>query len=81
MLRKYLDKFYLAYLDNILIFLKTKEEYKAYIKKVLEKLEKAELPLKLKKCKFKKNKVTFLEYVISEEEITTDLEKIKAIKE
>ena len=34
----YLDNFYIAYLDNILIYLDNKIEYKSYIKKVLERL-------------------------------------------
>jgi hypothetical protein len=31
----YLDDFYIAYLDNILIYLDNKLEYKLHIKKVL----------------------------------------------
>jgi len=34
-LYKYLDVFYIVYLDNILIYSKTIEEYIEYIKKVL----------------------------------------------
>jgi hypothetical protein len=34
----YLDNFYIAYLDNILIYSDNKLEYKYYIKKVLEQL-------------------------------------------
>ena len=30
----YLDNFYIAYLDNILIYSKNTQEYKEYIKKV-----------------------------------------------
>jgi hypothetical protein len=35
-LREYLDVFIIIYLDDILIFSKTEEEYKKYIKKSLE---------------------------------------------
>ena len=35
---KYLDDFYIAYLDNIIIYSKNAEEYKLYIYKVLVKL-------------------------------------------
>jgi len=34
----YLNKFYTAYLDNILIYLDDKLKYQVYIKKVLERL-------------------------------------------
>jgi len=34
----YLNKFYTAYLDNILIYLDNKHEHQVYVKKVLERL-------------------------------------------
>jgi len=34
----YLDKFYTAYLDNILIYLDNKLKHQVYVKKVLERL-------------------------------------------
>ena len=39
----YLDNFYIAYLDNILIYSEDELEYTAYVKKVLDRLRKAEL--------------------------------------
>jgi hypothetical protein len=41
----------IIYLDNILIFLDTKEEYKRYIKEVLYRLREAKLFVKLLKYK------------------------------
>ena len=38
MLFKYLDDFYIAYLDDILIYSENKSEYKEHVKKVLERL-------------------------------------------
>ncbi|EMD59965.1 hypothetical protein COCSADRAFT_100028, partial [Bipolaris sorokiniana ND90Pr] len=52
------------YLDNILIYLENKKDHILYIKTVLKKLDKHSLRLKLKKCKFYKNKVDFLSYTI-----------------
>jgi hypothetical protein len=40
---KYLDDFYIAYLNNILIYSENPEEYKIYVYKVLEKLRLAGL--------------------------------------
>ena len=40
MLGEYLDNFIIVYLDNIIIYLNSKEEYKEYIKWVLSKLYK-----------------------------------------
>ena len=48
-LREYLDDFVVAYLDNILIYSRNKEEYKEYVKKVLRALEDRELYLKPEK--------------------------------
>jgi hypothetical protein len=40
---EYLDDFYMAYLDDILIYSENLEEYKIYVYKVLEKLRLAGL--------------------------------------
>jgi hypothetical protein len=40
---KYLDDFYTAYLDDILIYFENPEEHEIYIYKVLEKLRIADL--------------------------------------
>jgi Reverse transcriptase (RNA-dependent DNA polymerase) len=42
-LRKYLDDFVVAYLNDILIYSKTKKEYIKYVTAVLEALEKADV--------------------------------------
>jgi len=38
MLGEYLDEFIIVYLNDIIIYLITKEEYEKYVKWVLEKL-------------------------------------------
>ena len=43
MLFNYLDNFYIAYLDNILIYSDNKLEYKHHVKKVLNRLRNASL--------------------------------------
>ena len=60
-----LNVFYVIYLDDILIFLKNKEEYVIYIKEVLERLHQFQLYAKLSKCNFIINKVDFLDFVVS----------------
>jgi hypothetical protein len=42
-LRKYLDDFVVAYLDDILIYSKTKEKHIKYVITVLEALKKADI--------------------------------------
>jgi hypothetical protein len=51
-LKGYLDKFVIAYLDDILVFLKTEAEHVKHNKLVLQRLREAKVILKLKKYKF-----------------------------
>ena len=78
-LKEYLDIFIIAYLDNILIFSKTPEEYIEYIYKVLEVYIKYNLRLKLKKCEFGVTRTEFLGYIIISGKIEIDLKKVKSI--
>jgi hypothetical protein len=48
----YLDRFYMAYLDDILIYCNTFEEHQQHIMQVLETFDKSGLHLELEKCKF-----------------------------
>ena len=48
-LREYLDVFYSIYLNNILIYSNSKDEYIKYIKNVLKKLKQANLYLNINK--------------------------------
>src|SRR6266498_4925298 len=75
-LRKYLGKFVLVYLDDIIIYFKTFEEHKEHVRLVFEALRAASLIMKLKKCKFAQKELRFLEHIISAEGIRTDLDKI-----
>ena len=58
--RPYLDKFILVYLDDILIYSKTKEEHLNHLNIVLDILEKHSLFAKLSKCDFMKNNIEYL---------------------
>ena len=49
---EFLDKFLIIYLDDIFIFSNILAEYKRYVYQVLEKLQEAELYLKLSKYQF-----------------------------
>ena len=48
----YLDMFYTAYLDNILIYSKDPLEHKEHVKKVLEHLQATRLQANIRKCEF-----------------------------
>ncbi|GKC91046.1 retrotransposon protein, putative, ty3-gypsy subclass [Tanacetum coccineum] len=48
----YLDKFVIAFIDDILIYLKSKEEHEIHPKTILELLKKEKLYAKFSKCEF-----------------------------
>ncbi|OCL00943.1 uncharacterized protein K441DRAFT_533168, partial [Cenococcum geophilum 1.58] len=66
-LEKHLDEFIIAYLDDIIIYLITKEKYGEYILVVI------------KKYKFFTRKTDFVGFIIKLGQLSIDLKKIKAI--
>ena len=63
-LGEYLNNFVMAYLNDIIIYLNSKEEYKKYIKQVLKRLYKENMPITVKKCKFYIKKTNFIGFII-----------------
>jgi ribosome-interacting GTPase 1 len=74
-----LDNFIIAYLDDIIIYLNSVEEHKKYIKWVLKKLYKENIPVAVKKYKFHTKKTDFIGFIIKLRQISMDPKKIKAI--
>ncbi|GJS55749.1 putative reverse transcriptase domain-containing protein [Tanacetum coccineum] len=79
--KPYLDKFVIVFIDEILIYSKSKEEHAKHLKLILELLKKEELYTKFLKCEFWLSKVQFLGHVIDSEGIQLDPAKIKSIKD
>jgi len=71
--------FIITYLDNILIYLKNKEDYIKYIRIVLEYLNKHYLRLKPLKYKFYKEELNFLRYIIGVNRVKISKEKVYTI--
>ena len=78
-LREYLDDFIIAYLNDIIIYLNSEKEYKEYIKQILSRLYKENIPVIIKKCEFHTKKTDFVGFIIKLRQISMDLKKIKAI--
>ncbi|GKE57325.1 putative reverse transcriptase domain-containing protein, partial [Tanacetum coccineum] len=62
--KQYLDKFIIVFIDDILIYSKTKEDHKDHLKLVLELLKKQRLYAKFSKCEFWLQEVHFLTWSI-----------------
>ena len=73
---EFLDKFVVVFIDDILIFSKTEEEYAEHIRLVLQKLREHKLYAKRSKCEFWLKEVSFLGHVVSNGGIAVDLGKV-----
>ncbi|GJZ16791.1 putative reverse transcriptase domain-containing protein, partial [Tanacetum coccineum] len=78
--KQYLDKFVIVFIDDILIYSKTKEEHEVHLKLVLELLRKEKLYAKFSKCEFWLQEVHFLGHVVNQIGIHVDPIKIEAVK-
>ncbi len=78
-LSDYLDDFVISYIDDILIYSNSIEEHHNHVKMVLRKLLENNLYVKLEKCEFDVTETSFLGYVLSQDGIKMDKEKVKAI--
>ncbi|GJS28466.1 putative reverse transcriptase domain-containing protein [Tanacetum coccineum] len=78
--KPYLDKFMIVFIDDILIYLISKEKHEEHLKLILELLKKEELYAKFSKSEFWLSKLQFLGHVIDSQGIQVDPTKIESIK-
>ena len=74
-----MDKFVVVFIDDILIYSRTREEHADHLKVVLEVLREHQLYGKFSKCEFWLEEVQFLGHVISTKGITVDPTKIETV--
>ena len=67
------------YMDDILIFTQTMDEYRSIVKQVLQILADNKLSLYPKKCKFYQTKIEYLGVILSQDSIETDPTKTKGV--
>ncbi|KAI3723666.1 hypothetical protein L2E82_35421 [Cichorium intybus] len=78
--RRYLDKFLIVFIDDILIYSRSKEDHEQHLRLMLDLLKEQKLYAKFSKCEFWIREVHFLGHVVGKEGIHVDPAKIEAIK-
>ncbi|GJX75969.1 putative nucleotidyltransferase, ribonuclease H [Tanacetum coccineum] len=76
----YLDKFVIVFIDDILIYSKTKEDHENHLRLMLDLLRKEKLYAKFSKYEFWLQEVHFLGHVVNHYGIYMDPCKIEAVK-
>jgi hypothetical protein len=78
---KFLDKFVVVFIDDILVYSKTEEEHAEHLWLVLGTLREHQLYAKFSKCEFWLKEVGFLGHVFSAGGVSVDPSKITSIME
>nr|GEV91452.1 hypothetical protein [Tanacetum cinerariifolium] len=68
--KPYLEKFFIVFIDNILIYLRPKGEHEVHMRLILELLEKEKLYGKFLKCEFWLQEVCILEHVVNSKDLS-----------
>ena len=79
-LKPFLGKFVVVYLDDILVYSKSIDEHFEHLRQIFETLRAQKLYGKKEKCDFLVESVVFLGYVVSKEGVAVDQTKVEAIK-
>ncbi|GJU25508.1 putative reverse transcriptase domain-containing protein [Tanacetum coccineum] len=79
--KPYLDRFVIVFIDDILIYSKSRKEHEGHLRLILKLLKEEKLYAKFSKCEFWLSKVQFLGHVIDSEGIHVDPTKIESIKD
>ncbi len=75
----FLNDFCQVYLDDILIYSKTRKKHRDHVKLVLSRLREAELQIDIRKCEFDVEETVFLEVIVSELDLRMNLSKVTVI--
>ncbi|XP_070029718.1 uncharacterized protein [Nicotiana sylvestris] len=78
--KPFLDTFIIVFIDDILVYSKSKEEHAEHLRIALQTLKENELYAKFSKCEFWLQSVAFLGHVVSSEGIKVNPQKTEAVK-
>jgi hypothetical protein len=77
-LNKFLDKFVMVFIDDILIYSENREEHEEHLSLVLQVLREHHLYAKFNKCEFFQKEIHYLGHVLSKEGVAVDPDKIRS---
>ena len=75
----YLDRFFVIFVDDILIYSQSEEEHEVHLRVILHLLRDHQLYAKFSKCEFWLIEVRFLGHVVSASGVLVDPEKVEAV--
>ncbi|KAJ0860528.1 putative nucleotidyltransferase, Ribonuclease H [Helianthus annuus] len=78
--KPYLDRFVIVFIDDVLIYSKSKAEHAQHLRLVLELLQGNQLYAKFSKCEFWLEEVQFLGHIVNSQGIHVDPTKIEPVK-
>ena len=76
---QYLDQFVVVFIDEILVFSRSREEHEFHLNIVLQTLRDKQFYAKLNKYELWLDKVSFLGLVVSKDDISVDLGKVDVV--
>lgn len=79
-LRGYINKFCMVYLDDIIIFSSSLQEHIYHCKLIFRRLQQFNMKIQLDKCEFFRKEVAYLGHVITPDGVRPNPDKIKAIQ-
>ena len=78
--KPFLDSFVIAFIDDILVYLKSEEEHVNHLRTILGVLGKQSLYAKFSKCEFSLKIVAFFGHVVSKKVNGNILKRLKGLK-
>lgn len=76
-----LYKFIIVFIDDIIVYLRLKEEHEEHLRVILQRLSDKKLYSKFKKSKFRQKRVYFLGHMVSKDWMLVDPLKIEAVSD
>jgi hypothetical protein len=79
-LREFIKKFVIVYLDDIMIYSKSEAEHLKHLAIVMRKLQQEKLLINMRKYSFMKTELIYMVFFVSANELRMDLDKVEVIK-